>query len=146
MESEKNKELEKAKAKNAQRFTQQELDKFRALLLEIRAKIAGDIEHLAKENLNSSQKDASGDLSGYSLHMADMASDNFERELGIGLASNEQNLLNAIDVALRKFDDGTFGLCEKTLKPISKARLNAMPYARLSIEAQELEEKEKRRS
>jgi len=47
---------------------------------------------------------------------------------------------------LRKIDEGTFGLCEKTLKPISKKRLIAMPYAKLSLEAQELEEKEKRHS
>ena len=122
------------------------MQKYKDVLLTIRAKIAGDIEHLEKENLNSSSRDQSGDLSGYSLHMADMASDNFDREIGLGLASNEQNLLNSIDDALRKFTEGTFGMCEKTLKPISKKRLNAMPYARLSLEAQEMEEKEKRRS
>lgn len=140
------KELEEAKSKNLKRFTEKELEKYKALLLTIRAKIAGDLRHLESESLNSNSRDSSGDLSGYSLHMADMASDSFDRELALGLASNEQNLLNLVDDALRKFGDGTFGLCEKTWKPISKKRLNVMPYARLSLEAQELEEKEKRNS
>ena len=67
------KNFEKFKARNSKRFTQKELDKYREILLAIRSKIAKDIEHLEKENLNSSQKEASGDLSGYSLHMADIA-------------------------------------------------------------------------
>ncbi|OGW84188.1 MAG: hypothetical protein A2Z83_03450 [Omnitrophica bacterium GWA2_52_8] len=111
----------------------------------MRTKNAGDLEHLEKDSLNTNQRDASGDLSGYSFHMADMATDNFDREFTLGLASNEQKMLNDIDVALRKLDDGTYGLCEKTLKPITKKRLLAVPYARLCIEAQEMEEKEKRK-
>ncbi len=140
------KDIEKLKAKNAERFTKKELEDFKELLLTLRTKIAGDIKHLEGEGLNSSQRESAGDLSGYSHHMADMATDNFDRELTLGLASSEQNLLNMIDDALRKIAEGTYGLCEKTLKPISKKRLQAMPYASLSIEAQEIEEKEKRRS
>lgn len=127
------------------RFTQDELECFRKLLLDIRRKIAGDLESLEKDSLKTNQKESSGDLSGYSFHMADMATDNFDREFTLGLASNEQNLLNLIDNALRKIKDGTFGICEKTGKPISKKRLLAVPYAPLCIEAQEIEEKEKRR-
>ncbi|MFZ5802972.1 MAG: TraR/DksA family transcriptional regulator [Candidatus Omnitrophota bacterium] len=137
-------EIEKLKKKNLERFTSQELAEFKKLLLSMRDKIAGDLRHLESESLNSNQKDLAGDLSGYSFHMADMATDTFDRELNLGLASSEQNLLNLIDLALRKIVEGTFGLCEKTLKPISKKRLLAMPYARLSLEAQETEEKEKR--
>ncbi len=127
------------------RFTPEELEVFRNLLLDIRRKIAGDLESLEKDSLKTNQKESSGDLSGYSFHMADMATDNFDREFTLGLASNEQNLLNLIDNALRKIKDGTYGICEKTGKPISKKRLMAVPYAPLCIEAQELEEKEKRR-
>lgn len=140
------KELDKIRAKNRKRFGKKELDFYRKLLLVMRTKIVGDIRHLEKEGLNESQRDAAGDLSGYSHHMADMATDNFDRELTLGLASNEQNILNLIDNALRRIEDGTFGLCERTLKPISKKRLAAMPYAPLCLEAQEIEEKEKRRS
>jgi len=139
-------EMEKIVAKNRQRFDKKELEFFRKLLMTLRSKISGDIQHLEKDGLNTSQRDASGDLSGYSLHMADMATDNFDREITLGLASSEQNLLNLIDTALHKIDDGTFGLCESTYKPISKKRLMAMPYARLSIEAQSEEEKDRRPS
>lgn len=132
--------------KSAERFSKKDLEHFRKILLEMRTRIAGNLEHLEEGGLNKSQRDASGDLSGYSYHMADMATDNFDREFTIGLASTEQNLLNDIDTALRKLDEGTFGICEKTEKPITKKRLLAMPYAKLCLEAQELEEKEKGRS
>jgi RNA polymerase-binding protein DksA len=133
------------KSQEKQRFSKQELEQFKTLLLTLRRKIAGDLESIEKDTLKTNQKDSSGDLSGYSFHMADMATDNFDREFNLGLASNEQNLLNLIDVALRKIKEGTFGICEQTGKPISKKRLMAVPYAPLCIEAQELEEKEKRR-
>jgi len=136
---------EAAIKKNHKRFSKKELEQFKELLFQIRKKITGSLEHLEKDSLNSNQREASGDLSGYSFHMADMATDNFDREFALGLASSEQNLLNLVDRALKKIEDGTFGLCEKTWKPITKKRLMAVPYAPLCIEAQELEEKEKRR-
>lgn len=138
-------DIGKIKKENWKRFSKKELDQFRKILLEMRAKISGDLRHLEADGLNKSQKEASGDLSGYSFHMADMATDNFDREFTLGLATNEQELLNQIADALRKLDEKTFGICEKTNKQISKQRLMAVPYARLCIEAQELEEKEKRR-
>ncbi len=113
--------------------------------METRLKIAGDLRHLEGDTLNTSQRDASGDLSGYSLHMADMATDNFDREFNLGLASNEQQRLNMIDVALHKIKEGTYGLCENCNKPIPQKRLLAMPHASLCIKCQELEEKQKRR-
>ena len=122
-----------------------EWDKFRAILLQARGRIAGDLQHLEDDSLKINQRDASGDLSGYSFHMADMASDNFEREFTLGLASSEQQSLNAIDQALRKIDDGGYGICEECSKPIPLKRLAAMPYARLCIKCQEVEEKQQRR-
>ena len=111
----------------------------------MRKKIVRDIQQLEGDSLNTNQKDASGDLSGYSFHMADMATDNFDRELNIGLASSEQQILNEIVVALKKIEEGTYGFCEKYGTPIPKKRLLAMPYTRFSKKAQEEEEKEKRR-
>jgi RNA polymerase-binding transcription factor DksA len=73
-----------------------------------------------------------------------MATDNYDRELNIGLASNEQQLLNDIDIALKRIEDGTYGVCEIYGTPIPKKRLLAMPYTRLSMKAQEEEEKNKR--
>lgn len=119
---------------------------FKKLLEAARKKIAGDLSHLEKDALNQSQRDASGDLSGYSFHIADMATDNFDREFNLGLASNEQELLNQIDDALRKIDEGRFGICEICSKPITQKRLIAVPYARFCIKCQAEEEKKKRRA
>ena len=119
---------------------------FKKLLEATRKKIVGDLTHLEKDSLNTSQRDASGDLSGYSLHMADMATDNFDREFNLGLASNEQQILNQIDEALRKIEEGRFGICEICSKPIVQKRLQALPYTKFCIKCQSEEEKKKRRS
>lgn len=132
----------KAKAK---KLSSQELAMYKKLLIDLRKKIVGDISQIEGDTLNTNQRDASGDLSGYSFHMADMASDNYDRELNIGLASNEQNILNDIDIALKRIEEGTYGFCEIYGTPIPKKRLLAMPYTRLSKKAQEEEEKNKRR-
>ncbi len=128
----------------AKAYDKKDLEKFKKILQEIRTKIAGDLQHLEGDSLNTSQREASGDLSGYSLHMADMATDNFDREFTLGLASNEQQSLNMIDNALRRIEEGTYGNCEECSKAIPQKRLMAMPHARLCIKCQELEEKKKR--
>ena len=123
-----------------------EHEPFRKLLEAFRKKITGDLASLEKDSLNLSQRDASGDLSGYSFHMADMATDNFDREFNLDLVSNEQEMLNLIDDALHKIDDGTYGNCEVCAKPIGQKRLMAVPYAKFCIKCQSEEEKKKRRA
>jgi RNA polymerase-binding transcription factor len=117
-------------------------EKFKKLLLNEKAKIIGEIRTLASENLNSSQRDSSGDLSGYSLHMADVGSDNFQREFALDLVSNEQKIVYQIDSALKSIDEGTYGNCEHCDKVISEARLKAVPFAKLCITCKEKEESE----
>ena len=118
---------------------------YRKLLEEARKKISGDIEHLEGDSLNKSQRDASGDLSGYSLHIADMATDNFDREFNLDLASTEQERLNLIVDALQKMDEGKYGDCEVCAKPIPQKRLIAVPWTRFCIKCQSEEEKKTRR-
>ena len=125
-------------------FNKKDLDIFKAKLLFIQAKITGDVSHLEQDALMNT-RDASGDLSGYSFHMADVATDNFDQELNLGLASSEQNILNRIDNALKRIEEGTYGYSIKSGKPISKKRLNAVPYAELTIGEQEEEEKNQAR-
>ncbi|MBN1688040.1 MAG: TraR/DksA C4-type zinc finger protein [Candidatus Omnitrophica bacterium] len=125
-------------------FTQEELEDFKKRLLILREKIIKGIENIEGDVLNKSQKESTGDLSGYSFHMADVATDSFDTEFQINMASNGQNLLNDIDSALKKIEEGTYGICEKYGTPIPKGRLKVMPYARLSIKAQEEEEKDKK--
>jgi DnaK suppressor protein len=66
----------------------------------------------------------------------DQASQSIEKELMFELSDNERGTLDMIDAAIRKVDNGTYGVCEATQKPISRARLEAIPYARYSIEYQ----------
>src|SRR3989338_10803337 len=117
---------------------------FKDLLLKKKEELSKGIEHIAKDALKRSQRDATGDLSGYSLHMADMATDNYDREFSLSLATNEQKILDRINDALEKLEDHTFGLCELCAKKISKVRLKAVPYAELCVPCQQKQEKIKK--
>ncbi len=129
-----------AKVLKIKRLPKKELDIYKKMLFRLRAKIAGDLQQIEGDTLSGNQPSSSGELSD----VADIATDNYDRELNIGLASNEQQLLNDIDVALKRIEDGTYGVCEIYGTPIPKKRLLAMPYTRLSMKAQEEEEKNKR--
>ncbi len=122
-----------------------DLEFFRKLLLNLRDRIVDEISFLAGENLNHSQREASGDLSNYGMHMADQGTDNFDREFALSLVSNEQEVLYEIDDALHRIDGGSYGVCETTGKPIEFERLKVLPYARLCREAQEQTEKNRKR-
>lgn len=113
---------------------------YKKILLEKREELLGDINHISEETLKKSQKDASGDISGYTFHMADVATDNYDREFSLGLASKERGVLYEINHALQKLQDGSFGACEVCKKPITKARLKAMPYATLCLKCQQSKE------
>lgn len=117
-----------------------ELKKYKALLLKEREKVGGGLSHIAETTLNKSAREASGDLSGYSFHMADMASDDYEREFSLGRATDEQKMLYAIDEAMKRVDDGTYGNCQQCNKSIPKTRLKALPYTALCIDCQKANE------
>lgn len=123
-------------------MVKQEAAKYKKLLIKLREDITGDISHIAKENLKS-QKESSGDLSGYSFHMADMASDSYDRELSLNIAGEEQEIVYEIDEALKRIEDGKFGRCISCSKKIPQKRLNAVPYAKYCIQCKSKEEKNK---
>ena len=131
--------------RNIKKLTAKELKEFRQSLLNLRDKVVDGISFLSGDNLNRSQRDASGDLSGYSLHMADQGTDNYDREFALNLVSSEQDILYEIDEAIRRIDDGKYGLCELTGEPIERARLKVIPYARFSVTAQSEMERGKTR-
>lgn len=119
--------------------TKQQLKQLRQALLSERAKFAGEIRAIAKE-ASKNPREASGDLSAYTVHMADMSSDTYERELSMNIASNEQEVLYQIDDALKRMDEGTYGFCQQCSKPISLSRLKAVPYTSLCISCQRVKE------
>lgn len=122
------------------KLNKKSLDQFKKILIKRKEEINEEINHISSDTLMQSQKEASGDISGYSYHMADVATDNYDREFSLGLASNERDILYEIDAALQKIKDGSFGLCEACEKAISKTRLKAVPYAKLCIKCQEAKE------
>ena len=109
--------------------------KLKELLLKKREDIVSEIKHISRENLQS-QKEASGDLSSYSSHMADMASDSYDREFSLNIASEEQEIIYEIDEALKRIEEGKYGKCIACGKKISVRRLTAVPYAKNCIQCQ----------
>jgi len=116
----------------------------RGRLLAERMRVMREMGHLESTVLKVNPRDSAGELSGYSFHMADAGTDSMEREKAFDIASKEGRLLMEIDDALRRLYGGTYGICEASGKPISRARLEALPWARLSLEEQEKLEKEQR--
>ncbi len=131
--------------RNIKKLTAKELKEYRQRLLNLRDQVVDGISFLSGDNLNRSQRDASGDLSGYSLHMADQGTDNYDREFALNLVSSEQDILYEIDEAIRRIDSGKYGICELTGEPIERARLKVIPYARYSVAAQSEMERGKTR-
>ncbi len=119
-----------------------ELERFRKLLLQKREKVLEELG-FSKGTRNSTMKDASGDLSLYSYHMADLGTDAMEREKTFYLASKSGRYLYHIDEALRRIDDGTYGKCHECGENIHPERLKEVPHARLCISCKEKEEQEK---
>ncbi len=113
-----------------------ELERFRALLLEKRTEVAGDVSTMESEALGGK----SGSLSSLPQHMADQGSDEYEQSLSLDLAASQRKLLVEIDAALERIEGGVYGICESMSAPIRKARLEATPWARFSLEgAQQLD-------
>jgi RNA polymerase-binding protein DksA len=109
-------------------------ERFQQLLLQKRREILSNVSDIEGEALRKSRLDASGDLSSMPIHMADLGTDNFEQEFSLELMDSERRLLVQIEDALGRIETGTYGICEGTGKPISKARLEAQPWARYSVE------------
>ena len=115
-------------------LTKQEIEDYKQLLLEKRTEIIGSVNEIQDETLNKSRMDASGDLSSMPIHMADIGSDNYEQEFALGLLDSERKILHKIDEALIRIEEKSYGICLGSGKPIAKARLQAKPWAKYSVE------------
>ena len=118
----------------------EEVAQFKKLLLSLRERLVGKVDFMQGEALKKSRQDASGDLSNVPIHMADVGTDNYERDIMIELIQNGEEGVRNIDTALEKIEEGTFGVCELCAKKINKERLKAVPYAKLCIDCQREEE------
>jgi len=134
-------QVAEGESKVKKKFTKSDLKEFKKIVLKKKEEILGDLQHISDDTLRKSQKEASGDISGYTYHMADVASDNYDREFSLGLASGERKSLYELDDALKRIEEGTFGVCDDCKGPITKIRLKAVPSARLCIKCQQKREK-----
>ena len=115
---------------------------FKERLLVLRARLRGDVNAMADAALKKTRSEANGDLSSMPIHMADIGSDNYEQEFTLSLMQTEEDTLGTIEAALERIEDGIYGQCEECSGVISKARLNAIPYAAHCIKcAQKLEQR-----
>src|SRR5262245_57840696 len=130
--------------KGEERLNDDDLKYFENRLLEERARIMGEMGHLESTILKVNPRDSAGEVGGYSFHMADAGTDSMEREISFDIASKEGRLLREIDDALRRIYNGVFGICESTGAPISRARLEALPWARYTLQEQEYMERMQR--
>ncbi len=106
-----------------------ELKVYKDRLLNLRARLRGDVTKMADTALKKNRNQANGDLSAMPIHMADIGSDNFEQEFTLSLMESEEGTLEQIEAALERIEDGVYGECEECGVRIPKARLNAIPYA-----------------
>jgi RNA polymerase-binding protein DksA len=115
------------------------VDRFRALLLEERQRVADAIDYLHEENPGSMEDETQE--TRIDNHLAETASVTLDREIDYSLEENAENVLSAIDAALKKIEAGTFGRCARCGQPIAEERLEAMPHAALCIDCKRLEER-----
>ena len=124
------------------KLLKKEMKDYKEKLLKLREEVFDEIKQISENVLMKSQAEASGDISSHTFHIADAASDTFERDFSLGLASNEMEIVRQIDLALRKIEDSTYGVCEICSKSIPKRRLDALPYVRRCMKCQEKLEKQ----
>lgn len=123
----------------AKKLDAKHLDYFKKLLTKIRADMVHDIKNLSANS--SESHDSSEDHSGHALHMADVATDMYDREFNLNLASNDREALAKVESALQRLEQGTFGICSECEKPIPQVRLKAIPYTSTCRKCQEELEK-----
>jgi DnaK suppressor protein len=118
-------------------LTAEDIEKFRQLLLIKRSEILGNVTIIEDETFKKERSE----LSSMPFHMADAGSDNFEQEFALDLMDSEKKLLVEINEALKRIEEGAYGVCEGRGENIPKARLNAIPWARYCVACAELKEK-----
>jgi RNA polymerase-binding transcription factor DksA len=109
-------------------------------LLQLRDSMLDSMMGVAKDNLRTRAEGS--EASAFGMHQADAGSDAYDRDFALSLLSQEQDALYEIEEALKRVSSGTYGICEMSGKPIAHARLEALPFARYTVECQSQIEKQ----
>jgi RNA polymerase-binding transcription factor DksA len=121
-------------------FTRRQKDK----LLQLRDAMVDSMAGVAQDTLRSRAEGS--EASAFGMHQADAGSDAYDRDFALSLLSQEQDALYEIDQALKRIELGTYGTCEMSGKSIPRARLEAIPFARFTVECQSQLEKQSKAS
>jgi DnaK suppressor protein len=113
-------------------------------LLNLRDAMVDSMAGVAQDTLRSRAEGS--EASAFGMHQADAGSDAYDRDFALSLLSQEQDALYEIDQALKRIELGTYGVCEMSGKPIPHARLEAIPFARFTVECQSQLEKQSKAS
>jgi RNA polymerase-binding transcription factor DksA len=113
-------------------------------LLQLRDAMVDSMAGVAQGTLRSRAEGS--EASAFGMHQADAGSDAYDRDFALSLLSQEQDALYEIDQALKRIELGTYGKCEMSGKPIPRARLEAIPFARFTVQCQSQLEKQSRAS
>jgi DnaK suppressor protein len=101
-----------------------------------------DLHERLRNQMSGLAKESQAEMENYSLHMGDSGTDNFDRDFALSLLSSDQDAIYEIEEALKRIEKNTYGVCELTNKQIPRARLDAIPWARFTVESQAQLEKE----
>jgi RNA polymerase-binding transcription factor DksA len=118
------------------------LEKQKDRLLQLRDTLLDSMSGVAKDTLRSRAEGS--EASAFGMHQADAGSDAYDRDFALSLLSQEQDALYEIEEALKRVEAGTYGVCEMSGKPIAHARLEALPFARYTVECQAQFERQRR--
>ena len=121
-------------------LSKKEIQELKAQLLAERQDLQAQYQELEESSFGSNQSELTGEMA-FDEEYADAGSATFERERDLSLVNNLRDLIDRIDKALAKVEDGTYGLCDRCGKPIEKLRLKALPYANLCIKDKQAEER-----
>ncbi len=113
-------------------------------LLQLRDAMVDSMAGVAQDTLRSRAEGS--EASAFGMHQADAGSDAYDRDFALSLLSQEQDALYEIDQALKRIELGTYGVCEMSGKPIPHTRLEAIPFARFTVECQSQLEKQNKAS
>lgn len=116
-------------------LTKSQIEDFKKRLEQMRAQLTHTLEGTTKEVKRPDE------ATGYSQHQADQGTDDFDRTISLEVTSKEYQLLRQIERALEKIDENTYGICDVSGEEIPLARLDAVPYATMTVKAQEMFEK-----
>ena len=123
-------------------LTKKEIDDLKARLVAEWKDLEAQYTELEESTFATNQSELTGEM-GFDEEYADAGTATFERERDLSLVNNLRDLMEKIDKALQRMDDGSYGLCERCGKPIEKARLKALPYANLCLKDKQAEERDR---